>query len=126
MKLLFCLKCSDAIGLRRGHLRECWCGASSGQYQDDNNTVEIGGPSITIGLNNFWMFNATLSLAKDNAAPYPDRMVLAWLQTPETCDNVTRVDGWHLGGDELATNWMKYQYTSWVLDRLDEGWDEEE
>ena len=48
MKLLYCLECHDVVRLFRNS-RSCECGATGGQYVDDNN-AEVFGEGIPFAI----------------------------------------------------------------------------
>jgi hypothetical protein len=56
VKLLYCLRCHDAIMLIPNEIRSCKCGRSSGRYVDDINAEISGDDAVCIGFSNpsFW------------------------------------------------------------------------
>lgn len=52
MKLIYCIECGDVVALRL-ESRKCFCGKSSGQYEDDRLNATYTGPAIPLGFANF-------------------------------------------------------------------------
>ena len=59
MKLIFCPECHDVLKLQGDH-RECLCGCSWGQYNQDGLHARIGGDAIPIGIDNNSLAEAVL------------------------------------------------------------------
>ena len=52
MKLIRCNECGDVINLCKEEWRRCYCKESGGQYNEDNQTVIVGGKCEVIGIRN--------------------------------------------------------------------------
>jgi len=52
MKLIRCRWCGDVVCLYKEEWRKCLCKASGGQYNEDNQTVTVGGKCEVIGIRN--------------------------------------------------------------------------
>lgn len=52
MKLIRCKKCDDVVRLVHTKWRNCECGKSGGQYNDDLMSATVGGDCEVIGLRN--------------------------------------------------------------------------
>jgi hypothetical protein len=52
VKLIRCNECGDVINLCKEEWRRCYCKESGGQYNEDNQTVIVGGKCEVIGIRN--------------------------------------------------------------------------
>ena len=58
MKLIFCKKCQDIVRLRTEEERSCFCGSTSGAYDNELDAWYKGESAIPLGI-----ANSTLSSA---------------------------------------------------------------
>lgn len=57
MKLINCLECKDVVRLIHTKWRNCECGKSGGQYNDDLITATIGGKCRVFGIPNTFFYD---------------------------------------------------------------------
>lgn len=65
MKLVRCKKCEDVVRLVHTKWRQCECGKSGGQYNDDLMSATVGGESEVIGIRNDFMAAKPFSKARE-------------------------------------------------------------
>ncbi len=61
MKLIFCHNCLDVFSLIQMETRECLCGQSKGQYDDELTAWYSGKDAIPLGFANHTFFAAMTS-----------------------------------------------------------------
>lgn len=92
MKLLFCTKCMDIVQLR-DRFRTCACGASWGNYTDEQNAI-IGGEAVPIGFSSkSFMLAFRQRPQSGNGSEF-----LAFV-IPHECRSITVADAQPAGGD---------------------------
>lgn len=52
MKLILCTECQDVVKMSVVNWRTCMCGKSAGRYLEDEDSAEIYGSAIAIGMLN--------------------------------------------------------------------------
>lgn len=66
MKLIRCKKCNDVVRLVHKEWRQCDCGKSGGQYNDDLLSATVGGNCEVIGIrNDFFVKNKKKRIGKE-------------------------------------------------------------
>lgn len=66
MKLIRCKKCNDVVRLIHTEWRQCYCGKSGGQYNDDLLSATVGGICEVIGIrNDFFVPNIKKRIGKE-------------------------------------------------------------
>jgi hypothetical protein len=78
MKLLLCLACGDVVKMMR-EPRSCTCGAASGHYLEDNETVEQTAGSVSIALHNHDLRAALGALEESPSAWHPLMVFRAYI-----------------------------------------------
>jgi hypothetical protein len=78
VKLLYCPTCRDVVQMRSTP-RTCACGASSGHYLEDNETVEQTEGTVSIALHNHDLHTALEALSSSPEAWHPLMVFRAYI-----------------------------------------------